>query len=143
MEILVDLDKYSIKFEKPSVEDFLILRKQIGWGELAVNQAETSLNNSLFHVIILDQSQLVGMARIVGDGAMYFYIQDVIVAPQHQNSGLGAVLMEHIERYLSVHAIKGSTVGLLAAKGKEGFYSRYGYISRPSDSLGNGMCRFV
>lgn len=107
------------------------------------NTAETSLHNSLFHVIILEQSQLVGMARIIGDGAMYFYIQDVIVNPQHQSSGFGAVLMEHIEKYLSVHAKKGATVGLLAAKGKERFYNRYGYISRPSDSLGNSMCRFV
>ena len=83
------------------------------------------------------------MGRIVGDGAMYFYIQDVIVDPSYQNSGIGSALMEKIERYLSVSAKKGSTIGLLAAKGKEAFYARYNYIIRPNNSLGNGMSRFV
>jgi len=143
MEIAVDFDKYSVKLESPSIEEFLNLRDQIGWGELDFNLAKTSLNNSLFHVIVRDKSQLIGMGRIVGDGAMYFYIQDVIVVPSYQNSGVGSVLMDQIEKYLSVAAKKGSTIGLLAAKGKEAFYTRYGYMLRPSDSLGNGMCRFV
>jgi ribosomal protein S18 acetylase RimI-like enzyme len=143
MEIAVDSDKYSIKLESPSIEEFLNLRDKIGWGELDFNLAKTSLNNSLFHVIVRDKSQLIGMGRIVGDGAMYFYIQDVIVDPSYQNSGVGSALMEHIENFLSVAAIKGSTIGLLAAKGKEDFYTRYGYMLRPSNSLGNGMCRFV
>ncbi len=136
-------DKYSIKLECPSVEEFLNLRSKIGWGELDFNLAKTSLNNSLFHVIVRDKSQLIGIGRVVGDGAMYFYIQDVIVDPSYQNSGVGSSLMERIENYLSVSAQEGSTIGLLAAKGKEAFYTRYGYILRPSNSLGNGMCRFV
>ena len=139
----MNADKYSIKLESPSIEEFLNLRNKIGWGELDFNMAKTSLENSLFHVIIRDQSQLIGMGRVVGDGAMYFYIQDVIVDPSYQNSGVGAILMRQIESYLSVAAKKGSTIGLLAAKGKEAFYTRYGYILRPSNSLGNGMCKFV
>ena len=135
--------KYSLKLESPSIEEFLNLRNKIGWGELDFNMAKTSLENSLFHVIIRDQSQLIGMGRVVGDGAMYFYIQDVIVDPSYQNSGVGAILMRQIESYLSVAAKKGSTIGLLAAKGKEAFYTHYGYILRPSNSLGNGMCKFV
>ena len=83
------------------------------------------------------------MGRVVGDGAMYFYIQDVIVDPYYQQVGIGSVVMEYIEHYLSVSAKKGSTIGLLAAKEKEAFYAKYGYIKRPNDSLGNGMCRFI
>jgi GNAT superfamily N-acetyltransferase len=83
------------------------------------------------------------MGRIVGDGAMYFYIQDVIVDPSYQGTGVGSILMDHIEHYLSIAAQKGSTVGLLAAKGKEDFYIRYDYMLRPSNTLGSGMCKFV
>ena len=136
-------DNYSIKLESPSIEEFLNLRNKIGWADLEYDLAESSLNNSLFHVIVRDKSQLIGMGRVVGDGAMYFYIQDVIVDPSYQNSGVGSALMACIENYLSVAAKKGSTIGLLAAKGKESFYIRYGYASRPNDSLGNGMCKFV
>jgi len=136
-------DKYFISLERPTIEEFLNLRNKIGWGKLDYNLAETSLNNSLFHVVVRDRSQLIGMGRVVGDGAMYFYIQDVIVDPNFQNSGVGSTLMEQIENYLLVATKKGSTIGLLAAKGKEAFYTRYGYLIRPSHSLGNGMCRFV
>jgi ribosomal protein S18 acetylase RimI-like enzyme len=143
MEIVVNSDKFSIKLESPSIQEFLNLRNKIGWGNLDFNLAKRSLNNSLFQVIVRDKSQLIGMARVVGDGAMYFYIQDVIVDPSYQNSGVGSALMKEIESYLSVAAEKGSTIGLLAAKGKEEFYIRYGYILRPNNSLGNGMCKFV
>lgn len=139
----VNSDKYNIKLESPSIEEFLNLRRKIGWGELDFNIAKTSLTNSLFHVTIRDKSKLIGMGRIVGDGAMYFYIQDLIVEPNYQNSGIGSVLMEQIENYLSVAAKKGATIGLLAAKGKEEFYTRYNYVLRPNELLGNGMCRFV
>ena len=83
------------------------------------------------------------MGRVVGDGAMYFYIQDVIVTPTHQGQGLGHQIMLNIEEYLQSAAAQGATVGLLAAKGKEPFYQRYGYVSRPNTLLGNGMCKFV
>jgi len=139
----VNSDKYYIKLESPSIEEFLNLRNKIGWGELDFNMAKTSLTNSLFHVIIRDKSKLIGMGRIVGDGAMYFYIQDVIVEPNYQNSGVGSALMEQIENYLSVAAKKGATIGLLAAKGKEEFYTRYNYVLRPNELLGNGMCKSV
>ena len=134
---------YSLTLERPSTDEFLCLRSQVGWAEIHVNLAKQSLENSLFHVTIRKKSQLIAMARVVGDGAMYFYIQDVIVAPKYQNLGLGTVLMKHVEDYLAQYAQQGATISLLAAKGKEEFYSRYHYIARPNNALGNGMCKFV
>jgi ribosomal protein S18 acetylase RimI-like enzyme len=112
------------------IQGFYLAKPQ-NFQQLDSNLAKTSLNNSLFHVIVSDKSQLIGMGRVVGDGAMYFYIQDVIVDPSYQHYGVGSVLMEQIENYLFVAAKKGSTIGLLAAKGKEAFYTRYGYIPVP------------
>ncbi len=83
------------------------------------------------------------MGRVVGDGAMYFYIQDIVVDPNYQNMGIGNILMEKIESYLAASAKQGSTISLLAAKDKENFYTKYGYILRPNDSLGHGMCKFL
>jgi ribosomal protein S18 acetylase RimI-like enzyme len=143
MGTAMNLLKYHILFESPSVEDFIALRHKIGWGETNFEMAKNSLANSLFYVVIRDQSRIIGMGRVVGDGYMYFYIQDVVVDPDYQKQGIGHALMLEIERYLSDAAKKGSTIGLLAAKGKESFYSRYGYTLRPNDSLGNGMCKFI
>jgi hypothetical protein len=33
-------------------------------------------------------------------------------------------------------------VGLFAAKGKEPFYERFGFIGRPNETLGKGMIHF-
>ena len=74
---------------------------------------------------------------------MFFYIQDLVVIRDYQGQGLGEVLMQNIENYLRETAQKGATIGLFAAKGKESFYSRFGYQSRTGDNLGLGMCKFV
>lgn len=142
-DIAVISDKYCIEFKSPSVDEFSNLRNKIGWDQVDFDVAKNSLDNSLFHVTIRDKSKVIGMGRVVGDGSMYFYIQDVVVDPTYQNTGIGSALMEQIEQYLSIAAKKGSTIGLLAAKGKEAFYARYGYTQRPNNSLGNGMCKFV
>ncbi|WDE08138.1 GNAT family N-acetyltransferase [Thalassomonas viridans] len=105
--------------------------------------AKTSLANSLFHVVLRQQDKLIAMGRVVGDGAMFFYIQDVIVDPGYQRQGLGHIIMENIEAYLQKSVKKGSTIGLLAAKGKEAFYRRYGYQDRSGEVLGLGMCKFI
>lgn len=143
MEYNVLPEKFSLKLVSPSVEDFIHLRSKVGWGELDVNLAEKSLNSSLFHVTICQEAQLIGMGRVVGDGAMYFYIQDIVVDPDYQKLGVGTVLMDTIEGYLRYTVQKGATIGLLASQGKESFYERYGYIQRPNNSLGHGMCKFV
>lgn len=51
--------------------------------------------------------------------------------------------MIRVETYLATACPTGATVGLLAAKGKEPFYRRYGFIERDGTELGKGMCRFV
>ena len=136
-------DKYIVKLEKPTADDFVNLRSKVGWGDLDLKLASKSLANSLFHITVYENSQLIGMGRVVGDGAMYFYIQDVVVDPQYQKQGIGSLIMEHIESYLTSAAYEGSTIGLFSAKGKEDFYSKYHYLLRPSDSLGHGMCKFI
>ncbi|MFT5755812.1 MAG: ribosomal protein S18 acetylase RimI-like enzyme [Alteromonadaceae bacterium] len=134
---------YKISFNSPAAIDFVALRQKVGWGESDLQLTQQSLENSLFHVLIVDDEKLIAMGRVVGDGFMYFYIQDVVVDPEYQNKGLGNEVMQHIEHYLSAKAKKGSTIGLLAAKGKEGFYQRFKYIERSGEPLGKGMCKFV
>ncbi|SFB79825.1 GNAT family N-acetyltransferase [Pseudoalteromonas denitrificans] len=135
--------KYVINFTPPDVRAFLSLRQKIGWGEMNLEMAQQSLSNSLFHVQICHDFELIAMGRIVGDGYMYFYVQDIIVDPYYQGLGLGKVIMQYIETYLSKEAGKGATIGLLAAKDKEGFYKSFGYIERSGKPLGRGMCKFI
>jgi GNAT superfamily N-acetyltransferase len=79
---------------------------------------------------------VVACGRIVGDGGMYFYVQDVIVAPVYHGRGLGAQIMDAMIDYLRRTARPGAFVGLMAAQGAEGFYERYGFRRRPDDRPG-------
>ena len=135
--------KYETSLTPPGVEEFVSLRAQVGWGDTCSSSAEIGLANSLFHVTVRDNGQLIGMGRVIGDDALFYYIQDVVVAPAYQNQGIGRILMNEIEDYLQANAAQGSTVALLAAQGKESFYARYGYLERTGSPLGKGMCRFV
>jgi len=78
----------------------------------------------------------VGCGRVVGDGGVYFYVQDVIVLPELQGLGWGARIMDAVMRYLDASAPPGSFIGLMAAKDVEGFYRRYGFDRRPDDRPG-------
>lgn len=129
--------------QAPAVKDFVALRALIGWGQLPIEMAQASLDNSLYQVSAYAGDKLVAMGRVVGDGYMYFYVQDVIVHPTGQGLGLGAKVMDYIESYLKSACLKGATVGVFAAKGKEGFYKKYDYLERTGEPLGKGMCRFV
>ena len=139
----MDTTRFTPSRTPPTPAEFVALRAQVGWGELDPVMAGNSLANTLFHVTIREQETLVGMGRVVGDGVLYFYIQDVVVAPGYQGHGIGRMIMDAIEEYLVTATQPGATVGLLAAQGKEGFYTRYGYLERSGDPLGKGMCRFV
>ena len=83
----------------------------------------------------------VGMARVIGDGGMTLYVQDVIVHPIYQRQGIGKKLMEFVMNYIKSSASEGSIlqVSLMASKGKEAFYERFGFFSRPNEKQGAGM----
>lgn len=134
---------FQVNLNAPSAENYCSLRASVGWDATSVAQANTALKNSLFHITITENNTLVAMGRVIGDGTLFFYIQDVVVHPKLQGKGLGNIIMVHIEQYLAEHACVGATIGLFAAKGKESFYKTYGYKERNGKSLGLGMCKFL
>ena len=97
---------------------------------------EAGLSNALFSVILTHEGRTVGCGRIVGDGGLYFYLQDVIVAPEHQGRGLGAKIVSAAMGYLERTCRPGAFVGLMAADDVEGFYERYGFRRRPDRQPG-------
>jgi len=57
-------DKYTVKLEKPTANNFIYLRSKIGWGDLDKNLANKSLEQSLFHVTVYDSATLIAMGRL-------------------------------------------------------------------------------
>lgn len=127
----------------PSASDFASLRALVGWANPALPIIQDSISSSLFWVSVYEQDKLIGCGRVIGDGAMYFYVQDVIVHPNYQHMGLASKIMESINQYIAANCPSGSTVGLFAAKGREAFYVKHGFELRNGQDLGLGMCKFI
>ena len=121
-------------------EDFLRLKVATGFIERPLQQVETALENGLFNVSAICDGKVVGMGRLVGDGAMYWYLQEIVVLPEYQGKGIGKSIVNRLIEYIKSTAILGTIidVGLTAVKGKEPFYEKFGFSIRAT-GMGNLM----
>ena len=126
----------------PSDEEYNHLRQLVGWDGYEPEVIVRALPQTLYGVCALMNGTIIGMARVVGDGGLVYYIQDVIVRPNYQRQGIGTKMMARVMAYIGAHAAQNSIVGLMSAYGKESFYEKYGFIKRPTDRLGCGMTMF-
>jgi len=85
------------------------------------------------------------MGRIVGDGAIICYVQDLIIRPEVQGEGIGGLILETLKKFVIQEGYEGTTMmfDLMCAKGREEFYKKHGFIARPTKDLGPGMIQFI
>ena len=121
-------------------EDFVRLRIEAGFAEVPVEHARKALQNGLINVSAIYQGELVGMGRLVGDGAMYWYLQEIIILPKFQRKGIGTMIVNHLVDYAKANSVTGkfTTIGGVSAKGKEPFYEKLGFEIIP-----NGMKKMI
>jgi GNAT superfamily N-acetyltransferase len=98
-------------------------------GTVDIEMTERSISNSVYSVVAVFGGDVVGMGRIVGDGAMYFYIQDVAVLPKHQKKGIGKLIMVELLAHIKMNKLKNGIafIGLFASQGSDKFYEHYGF----------------
>jgi GNAT superfamily N-acetyltransferase len=123
----------------PTPAELRRLFDAVGWyGELPDDdrQLAAALDRCLYAVCAVAAGETVGCARLIGDGAVYLYIQDVILLPAFQRLGVGDRLMRSVMTWLDEHCPANASVALFAAPGKDEFYKRYGFAPRPADEPG-------
>lgn len=128
-----------------TVEEYLKLRRLVGWKPLTKMQAQKALDNSLLTVGAYLAGQPIGMGRIVGDGAVICYIQDLITPPQAQGLGVGSMILRRLKNYVEEIRMPGTEMmlDLMCAKGREEFYTQHGFLARPTENLGPGMILYL
>lgn len=107
--------------------------------ERPVELVKSALRNDLYDVVALVSNDVVGMGRLVGDGVMYWYLQEIVVLPKYQGIGIGTAIVSKLLNYIQEHTPEGNftRVGLTATEGKEGFYERFGF------SKNRGMTKYI
>ncbi len=134
------LDRIKLVEDVLKPEDFVRLRTTTGFADIPIPHAAKALQNSLVNVSALYDGKLVGMGRLVGDGAMYWYLQEIIVLPGYQGHGIGRMIVNYLVEYAISHSSAGkfTTIGGVSAKGKEGFYKKLGF-----EVISNGIKKMV
>ncbi len=128
----------------PTAAEFNLLSEAVGWGATDPEIVNETLQNTLACVCAYDGDNIVGFGRLIGDKTMFLYIQDVMVLPDYQGQKLGTQIMKHLlekgkelkKRNPDIRTYLG------ASKGKEGFYKKFGFLTREEADLGPGMVMF-
>jgi len=130
---------FTITHDLPTAEAFKALRDSAGWGDISLSQARQALANSLHGITAYDGKTAIGMARVIGDGVINAYIQDVVIAPNYRRQGVGKAVILALITDMRNSIPAECTIGLLAAQDQEGFYSSFSFITRPDKDYGAGM----
>lgn len=130
---------FTLEHAPPTAEAFKALRDSAGWGDICLGQARQALENTRLGVTAYDGKMAIGMARVIGDGVINAYIQDVVIAQQYQGQGVGKAVMSPLISDMQACMPGNCTVGLLAAVDQEQFYSSFSFITRPDKDYGAGM----
>ena len=128
-----------------NIDDYFELRKDVGFHELSRKQGELALKNALKIVVACDDDRVVGMGRLVGDGAVICYIQDIMIRDEYQGLGIGRYIMDRLVEYTKEITLPGTKMmlGLMSKKGSEDFYEKCGFIKRPNEQFGNGFIMHI
>lgn len=81
------------------------LYDSVGWSSYTQDPAllKTAVNNSLLTITAVQDNELIGLVRVIGDGVSIIYIQDLLVRPSAQHHGIGSQLVKLVlEKYQSV-----------------------------------------
>ena len=123
------------------VKEFNYLLERIGKDKINEDTLELSLTNTVYSVSAYDYGTIVGYGRLIGDGAKYYYIKNIMVDPDYRNQKIGTtimeMLMEKIKEYKEDEPDLVVSVG--ADPGKEKFYRKFGFKTRQELYLGPQM----
>ena len=136
-------------------QDFVRLRVLTGFADIPIEHAKRALDGGLINVSAKYGDRLIGMGRMVGDGAMLengtkipvavsvgetVLYSSFIVLPEYQKQGVGTKIVNHLVDYAVSHSTTGkfTTIGGVSAKGKEEFYSKLGF-----EVISNGIQKMI
>jgi GNAT superfamily N-acetyltransferase len=120
----------------PDVTNYCRLRIAAGLTPKTPEAAAAGLPNTWYGVSFLYHDEVVGMARIIGDGGCFFQFVDGAIEPAHQGRGLGARFMRALVDHLREHAPPSAYVTGFADGTTARLYARYGFTPAAPGSIG-------
>lgn len=114
--------------------EILALYGAVGWTNYTArpDMLRAGYEGSLAAWCAFEGDKLVGVVRVVGDGVTIVFVQDLIVAPSHQRTGIGTRLMQTVmNRFSDVYQMELLTDD---GSGACALYESLGFVR--SDAMG-------
>ena len=120
--------EWRLESRLPTADEHRRLAGAVGWSN-AFDWAlvPASLERSLFGVVAVAAEDVIGMGRLVGDGVMYFYVQDVAVRPEFQRQGIGRAIVNALLDHIQSVGPANAFVGLFATPEAMPLYRQAGF----------------
>ncbi|MDO7882735.1 GNAT family N-acetyltransferase [Salinibacterium soli] len=119
-----------------TAEEHRALRDSVGWSDhIDESVLEASLRASVRGAVAVRDGEVVGMARLVGDGVHYYYVQDVVVHPDHEGDGIASELTARLVTWVAATATRPAFVGLFASSDAEGVYESLGFTTEGATGM--------
>lgn len=103
------------------------LRQAVGWNRMERELSDPRLHNS-YQLCAFDDEQLIGYACVISNGVTDAYIQDVMVHPRYQRTGIGTELMQRTLRRLREDNIYMVSV-IYGEAALQPFYEKFGFFT--------------
>jgi len=121
----------------PTREELRALAEAVDWlDHFDWSTVDAALAGSLFGAVAIDGREVVGVARVVGDGVRYFYVQDVMVRPEATDEGIASRLVARLLERIDGVASSNAVVGLFSSPEAVGVYESLGFEPADGDPLG-------
>lgn len=130
---------FKIEYKLPTPTEWQYLREVSEWKVFSEKVFDIAAKHSIFGVCVYNQNEIIGMGRIVGDGIICFYIQDVFVIKEYRNKYIGTLIMKHLLNYIKTYGERDATIALFSHVGTEKFYNELGFLVREKNGKGSGM----
>ncbi|MDQ3622533.1 MAG: GNAT family N-acetyltransferase [Verrucomicrobiota bacterium] len=116
----------------PTVQEFAFVTAAVGFKAHPPEAIAIGLANSSFSVCAIAAGGVVGLGRVVGDGALHFSVTGVMVIPEFQRRGIGSRIVEALLSRVKQVPYANTLVEALPLPGLEGFLLALRVQSLPS-----------
>lgn len=82
----------------PTRAELVELYDAVGWSAYTrdPDRLVAAVNASLRLITVRDDGELIGLARLVGDGHSIVYLQDILIRPTPQGRGIGREVFQRL-----------------------------------------------
>jgi GNAT superfamily N-acetyltransferase len=118
----------TITERRPERDELVELYDAVGWTAYTADPRALEAAIAGSYLVLTaraDDGSLVGLVRTVSDGVTIAYVQDLLVRPAHQRTGVGGALLDAV---LAHHAgVRQTVLTTDAEPGQRAFYESRGF----------------